>query len=101
MNADAIKTINRRFESGNSVAVDSVRITREEWEAINSSIAELTEHRDVLAKSVKQALFITSEYDNNDSSIGECLNKMDRWSVRVMGKSKEWDALMAAQEVKP
>lgn len=95
-----INKINLRFESGNSVPVDSVRITREEWEDIQSHIFEITEQRNVLAKSVKQALMITSDYYDNDSSIGDALNKMERWSVRVMGKSPEWDALVASKEVK-
>lgn len=99
MNGDLIQKIDMRFQSGNSVDVDSVRISQEEWAQLKTHIELLVEQRGVLAKSVKQALLITSEYDDGDDCIGDCLSKLDTWALRVMGKSAEWDALMASQQV--
>lgn len=47
---DLINKINLRFESGNSVPVDSVRITREEWDSLLAERDDAIEREQALAK---------------------------------------------------
>lgn len=44
--SELINKINLRFESGNSVPVDSVRITREEWEEVQREVDDWKQQAD-------------------------------------------------------
>lgn len=51
---DLINKINLRFESGNSVPVDSVRITREEWDLLVAERDAAIEREQALAAHVEK-----------------------------------------------
>lgn len=58
---EAVKALDLRFKSGNTVTVDRANITREEWLAIRAALSAADAVRDGSASGVVDALAVIDE----------------------------------------
>ena len=59
------------------------RLQQSEQDLLND-IRIIENERDELANILWHGQLITSRWDNNELDIGECLNLLDRWSIRTL-----------------
>lgn len=98
---DLINKINLRFESGNSVPVDSVRITREEWDSLVAERDAALEREQALATKLDKSIAREASLEIDLGRYSMCAGSADHYRGEAMKARQVLGFEVNSKEISP